>query len=136
MVFATFAIPLALTISSFTSYAPAYLDYAFFALILNHIIQLGMFQVYIFVQGTQNRLELLLHALRALKKKKSVKLLVDFQECFIQLSETNRKQNHWCKSYLLISLVYTYTTIADTLYWLILGSFKEYYLVVLGELNR
>lgn len=128
----TLLVPSLLLFAGYSSFSPDYLDYGFTILTFNHFVQVGMFQVFIFTLGIQNRVELLFRGLKIFKSTKNAKSLVELQKCFIKLSDINRKQNQWIQLSLLISLLQTFLCITDNLFWLVVGLTRNDNRVLIG----
>lgn len=106
-----------------------YLAYAWQTTLLHAIVKIEILQIIIFSLGVQNRLILLIDALKTFQSSpsSSPENLSKFQKCILELVEVNQCQSRYFSFPLLFNLMHLYSSITINLYWL--GS------AVLGNLD-
>lgn len=96
---------------------------------LNHIVYLQTFQIFIFANGFQNRLKIIL--VKCIKSEESE--LGDLQDAIIKLYEVNQKFNRCFKYTLLLNLMQIYMTVLISFYWQLMVLLEAHRATTMGE---
>lgn len=109
--------------------------YLFVVIFLYHSIHIALFQVFIFVNGVQNRLRIISWALNELRSKRGDILcdLHNLKALLVELFETNKKVSKLFCFPLLISLVQISACLSINTYWATLALLGFSDASVIGE---
>lgn len=97
--------------------------------VLNHIVHLQTFKMFIFARGVQNRLKIILD--KCSKSEESQ--IGDLQDAIIKLYEVNQKFNRCFKYTLLLNLLQIYLTVLINFYWQLMALLGAHSATTIGK---